>query len=119
MSQDDWIASPIWELRLRSDEYEARPIREPAKVTRELLQGRRIVVLVRCEQFGRQAFAEVRTMHELAAISVFWRRGWQPVDRISSAKFPFYVVAVPPFGRELDVRFVWKRKRSPFATRVG
>jgi hypothetical protein len=119
MSQADWRASPIWELQWRFDaEYYARPIEEPAKVTRELLTRRSIVILVRCEQFDRYAIARVRSMHHLEDISVFWRGGWQPVERLSVAKSPFYVVAIPPFGRETDVRFVWKTKRSPFATRA-
>ena len=119
MSRSDWLASPIWELRLRDDEYHARPVREPSRVTRELLRGRRIVILVHCEQLDGPALAEVRTMRRLDAISVFGRGGRQRLDSVGQAKFPFYVVAVPSFGRAAAVRFVWKNKGARLATRIA
>ena len=119
LSQANWLASPIWEVKLRSDDnYWARPIHEPTRITRELLRGRQILVLLRCEQFDRHARADVRSLRQLGDITVFWRGG-QRLDRIAGAKFPFYAVAVPPFGRETDVRFVWNSKRSRVAGRLA
>ena len=118
MTQVDWLASPIWEVKLRADDnFWARPIHEPTRVTRELLHGRRVLVLLQCEQFDRPALAEVRSLRQLGDISVFWRNG-QRLDRIAAAKFPFYAVAVPPFGRQTEVRFVWNTKHSRVARRI-
>ena len=118
LSKEDWLASPIWEVKLRFDDYWARPIHEPTRVTRELLRGRQIVVLLRCEQFDRRALAEVRSLRQLGDISVFWR-GRQRLNRIAAAKFPFYAVVIPAFGRDCDVRFVWRTKRSRCAPRAS
>jgi hypothetical protein len=119
MSQDEWLATPIWEVKLRSDDnYWARPVLEPARITGELLRGRRIVVVARCEQSGRDALAEVRSLRQLGDISIFWRGRMTAADRLAAAKFPFQVVAVPPFGRDSEVRFVCRMKRSRCANRV-
>lgn len=99
MGQDDWLACPLWEIKLRSDDnYWARPIHSPTRVTRELLGGRRIVVLARCEQFDRDALAEVRSVRQLGEVSVFWRGGMIAVDRLTAAKFPFCLGASPMCG---------------------